>query len=503
MTPTTIAALVPATTWLAAALLCMLLEAAGTPVGFRKRGDRPHLQWIIALAGIVVVARVLASWAEAGVTATSASGLAFDRAGLLGCGLVAVVIVAAHFAAVPGLRLLDEERGEMSAAFAVLGAALSLVAVAADVLVVGAGLTLAAVTLALLAAPDRDGPHGIEAATKGVVGAGLVLVLFALVAVFTTAATASGDTTFASLGRAVAMHVPLAGVAMALLVVAIGLIVGAVPLHQVYVDVAHGSSSAAGSALAAGSLVAGAAVLSRFVDGLVGAHTDVSLAGSAALASPLPDLVLAWSVLAALTLAGAPIAALDQSRIGRVAAYLVAVPSGVVLAAAAAAVADPSLSLAASRAALAATTAGALGVSAALLGLAVPRLPPSSTWEDWAGFGRKRPVIAGLLLYALGTVAGVPGTLGFDARLDAARACFGAQLDALGLVVIASAALGAAPLVRLALFLYAKDPPPRREPPADRWGNLLVAAFAILVVTSAALAIWPVALDDVVRAARR
>src|SRR5687768_10906835 len=118
MTPTTIAALVPATTWLAAALLCLLLEAAGTPVGFRKRGDRPHLPWIIALAGIVIVARVLASWGEAGVTATSASGLAFDRTGLLGCGLIAIVIVAAHFAAVPGLRALGEERGEMSAAFA-------------------------------------------------------------------------------------------------------------------------------------------------------------------------------------------------------------------------------------------------------------------------------------------------------------------------------------------------------------------------------------------------
>lgn len=498
MTPTTLAALVPASTWLAAALLCMLLEAAGTPVGFRKRGERPHLQWIIALAGTVVVARVIASWATAGVWASSASGLAFDRAGLIACGLVAVVVVAAHFAAVPALRALDEERGEMSAAFAVLAAALSIVAVATDVVVVGAGLTLAAVTLALLAAPDRDGPHGIEAATKGVVGAGLVLVLLALVTVFATAAT--GETTFASLGRATAEHIPLAGVAMALLVVALGVVIGAVPLHQVYVDVAHGSSSAAGSALAAGALISGAAVLSRFVDGLTVAWSNVP---GTSLDSPLPELALAWSALAALTLAGAPIAALDQSRIGRVAAYLVAVPGGVVLAAAAAAVADPTSSLAAARAALTATTAGALGVAAALLGVAVPRLAPSSTWEDWAGFGRKRPVIAGLLLYALGTVAGVPGTLGFDARLDTARACFDAHLDVLGLVVVASAALGAAPLVRLALFLYAKDPPPRRERPADQRGNLLVAAFAVLVVTSAALAIWPAALDELVRAARR
>lgn len=502
MTPTTVAALVPAIAWLGAALLCLLLEAAGTPVGFRKRAARTHLPFIIALAGTVVVIRVIASWGVAATAATSASGLAFDRPGLLACALIAAVIVAAHFAAVPALRALDEERGEMSACFAVLGAAFSLVAVATDILVVAAGLGLAAVTLALLAAPDRDGPHGIEAATKGVVGAGLVLVLLSLAVVYSTAAAAwSGlppsflpDTSFAALGRALSSSPALANVALALLVTALGIVIGAVPLHQVYVDLAHGSSSSSASALAAGALVAGASGIGRLIDGI---------AAAGGRPDALTGLALAWSALAVLTLAGAPIAALDQPRIGRVCAYLVAVPGGVMLAAAAAAVADPTVILQAQRAGLASMTAGALGVAAVLLGIAVPRLPASSTWEDWAGFGRRRPVITGMLIYALGTVAGVPGTLGFAARLDTASAAFAAGLDALGLVVIASAALGAAPLVRLALFLFAKDPPPRRDPPPDPWGILLVSAFAVLVVVSAALAAWPAALDQLVHAARR
>jgi NADH-quinone oxidoreductase subunit N len=482
---------------MAAALLCLLLEAAGTPIGFRKRGARTHLPWIIAVAGAFVVARALVSWGTAGVVAASTSAVVFDRPGLFACALIAIVVVAAHFAAVPELRALDEERGEMSAAMALLGAALSLVAVADDLIVVAVGLCLAATSLALLAAPDRDGPHGIEAATKGVVGAGLVLVLLSLAVVFSMAAgahTAASPslipgTSFASLGRALSSEPALATAALALIVVAIGLVLGAVPLHQVYVDVAHGSSSSAGSALAAGALIAGTSVVGALVDGLTAAGA-------------LSQLALAWSALAALTLAGAPIAALDQSRVGRVAAYLVAVPGGVVLAAAAAAVADPSVGLAASRAGLAAMTSGALGIAAVLLGIAVPRLPPSSTWEDWTGFGRRRPVIAALLLYALGTVAGVPGTVGFQARLDTARAAFAAHLDALGLVVVASAALGAAPLVRLALFLYAKDPPPGRERQADPWGLLLVGSFAILVVVSAALALFPSVLEGIVRAAR-
>jgi NADH-quinone oxidoreductase subunit N len=488
MTPTSIQAMLPVATWLAAALLCLLLEAAGTPVGARKRGARTHLPWVLALAGAVVVTATVLAWPSAVTPAMSASGLVFDRQGLLATALIAVLVVFAHLAAAPGLRAMDEDRGEMSAAYAVLGAALSLFAVAADLLALTAAVVLGACATSLLAAPDRDGPHGIEAATKAVIGAGVLLVLFSLAIVFTWAA--SGATGLAALGGALSTAPALAIFGAGLVLVALAILLGAVPLHQSAVDVAHGAAPAASSLLVGGALVAGGAATLRFADAVV------SAGGSGQMAT-------AWAVLSVLTLVGAPVAALDQSRVVRVVAYLTLLPCGVLLAAVAAAVAEPSAAVGAWRAGMAAVLTGGLGVTAALLGVAVPRLDPASTWEDWAGFGRRRPVLAALLVYALGALAGLPGTVGFGARLDVARAAFHAQLDVLGLVVIASAAVGASPIVRLALFFFAKEPPPRAERAPPPGGVLLVVAFALLVVAGAALAMRPGVVDALVAAARR
>ena len=374
----------------------------------------------------------------------------------------------------------------MSAAFAVVGAALSLAAVALDFMVLAAALVLLAAALTLVAAPRRDDPHGIEAATKGVLGVGFVLVLFALAIALAWAA--GGDAEMRSVGRALSLSPTLGASALALVVIALAVLLGAVPLHQTFVDVTHGAFAASSALLGAGTLVAAGSATLRLADALL-------------LAGPVKHLSTAWAVLAVITLIGAPIAALDQTRVGRVAAYLAVVPGGLVLAACATLLASPSSLAAGGRAAMGAVVAGALGAAAALLGVVVPRLQPSSTWEDWAGFGRRRPVIAAFLVYALGTVAGVPGTAGFDARLDVARAAFAAGLDALGLVTIASAAVGAAPLVRLALFLFSKEPPPRPRA-QDPHGPLLLVAFAAITVAAAALAAAPWILDAVLLSMR-
>ncbi|OGQ10755.1 MAG: hypothetical protein A2138_25995 [Deltaproteobacteria bacterium RBG_16_71_12] len=372
-----------------------------------------------------------------------------------------------------------------------IGAALSIACITVDLVVLAAALAVAAAAQSLLCAPDREGPHGIEAATKGIVGAGLVLVLLAVGATF--AWVGAGGTGFVALGKALAIGAPGAGLAAATVIVVLALIMGAVPFQQCFVDVAHGASTSSAGLLSGGMLVVGATEAIRLLDGVVGADGDGLLSRT-------------FAVLAALTLIGAPVASLDQTRIGRVVAYLAVLPGGVVLAAlGAGALAEGGVADAgAVRAALMALLSGGLGCAAALLGVAIPRLNPSSTWEDWSGFGRTRPVMAAFLVYALGTLAGVPGTVGFTARLEAARALFAARLDWLGLVVVASAALGAAPIVRLALFLFAKDVPSAQGSARDApLGGLLVGTFAALVVGCGVLEAWPGLLDELVLQARR
>lgn len=487
MTPTTLHAVLPAAIWLVTALLCLLLEAAGTPIGARKRGDRTHLPWVIGVAASAVICTAVMGWPTAAVPATSVSGLVFDRLGLLSTSLLALLIVCAHTAAVPALRAIDEERGEMSAAFAVFGAALSLLTVANDVLIVMAALVLGGVATGLLAAPDREGPHGIEAATKGILAVGLILVLFALATVYSWAA--EGDSSWSAFGRAWTTSPGLAAFASACSVVAFALLLGAVPLHQTSVDVAHGAAAPSSSLLVAGSFVAGGGALLRFVDGV-------------ASGGPPGAVGETWMLLAVVTLVGAPVAALDESRVLRSLAYLALLPTGVLCAAAASAVTEGAVFSTAWRAGLEAVCSGGIAAAAALLGAAIPGLDAASTWEDWSGVGRRRPVMAALLVYALGSLAGIPGTPGFDARLDVAGAAFEAHLDVLGVLVLASAAVGAAPLVRLALFFFAKEPPPRAEPPPRPGAALLVGAFALLVAVAVALAVIPGPLASLLAATR-
>lgn len=474
-------ALLPAFTWLVAALLCLLLEAAGTPVGARKRGDRRHLPWVVGLGGLAVVLEAAVRWSQLAERVEGAHGVVLDRTGLFATALSAVLVVAGHSAATPSLRTMDEERGEMSAAFAVLGAAASVLCVASSVIPMVAALVLWVSVAGLLVAPDRDGPHGIEAAAKTVVGVGVVVLLLALAVLFGFAGSSTQSSDTSSVWRAlgpVAASLPAASAVW----IALALLVGAVPLHQASVDRTHGASPAAAALSAGIGTLAFGCIAVRLIE--------------VERAAPSPWLADGGAALALMTLVGGPIAALDQPRVARVVAYLAVLPGGLMFAVVGSALGHPTL-LEVQTAILTSATAGALAVVAAVVGLAVPALDPSSTWEDWSGFGRRRPVMAALFIYALGALVGVPGTVGFVARLDVARAAFRAGADGLGLVVVASIALGAAPIVRLALFLYAKDSPRRVASgrPAPAAGTALLAVFVVLVVVMVGLAAWPPALE--------
>lgn len=470
--------LLPAATWLVAAALCLLLEAAGTPVGARKRGARPHLPWVIGLAGVAVVVENALRWSAMATDTRVAGGLVLDRTGLVVTALIGVLVAVCHAAAAPALREMDEERGEMSACWAVFGAAMSLLCVAADLLAVGAALVLAVASMSLLAAPDRDGAHGIEAAAKVVVGLGVVGAFLAIAVVLSW--TSTDGSTFAGLQQGLEASAPGALQAVGVVLVALTLLLGAVPLHQATVDLAHGASPSAAAAFSGAVILAVGTVLARLADRTEG-HVGLSSACAG---------------VALLTLIGAPVAALDQARVARAAAYLTVLPGALLFAAAASDFAQPSVD--ASGAMLQALVTGAWAATAAILGVAVPAMDPSSTWEDWAGFGRKRPVVAALLVYALGSLAGVPGTMGFTARLDVAQVAFAAGLDALGLAVVSSAAVGAAPIVRLALFLFAKEPPPRPARPASFEVPLQLLVFVGFVAVMVALVLWPSLLDALV-----
>ncbi len=236
----------------------------------------------------------------------------------------------------------------------------------------------------------------------------------------------------------------------ACLLAALALVLGLPPLQGIRVDLFQGAPPAAMAVSAPLALVALGPPLGALVGRQHGA-VDVALA---------------------LGLFGLPLVALGQVSLRRLLGVLV--------------VQQALLPLAAARLGVdlvAASFTAALGS----LGLAVgaAALPVFSrsvaTWEDASGWGRRHPWRCGLLVFAAAQACGLPPTLGFAVRQSLARVCETPWLS-VGLMV--GVALSALPVVRLALFLFGKQP---RPAPAAvlAVGPLLglVAVVAVAVAT--------------------
>ncbi|MBM4281101.1 MAG: hypothetical protein FJ137_10195 [Deltaproteobacteria bacterium] len=406
----------PVLVLLGAAGLCLLLETTGAGPGQRKREARLHQGVVVAVAG-------LASWALSpswGLAVGALSLVLFALVAgttLLGERAALALLLAAGVAAVVPALSMESSTGSSagSSAGASTGALLAFVALWAA----------AAAGLSARAADDA----ATEAATKAAV-------------------LGAAATSFIAAGLVVeAAGAPAVG--RALVVTGLGMALGAPPLQGARVDVAHGAPVEAVVLGAPLSLwVLGPAVGSLLASGA--GHWRAALDGS---------LMLALFAL--------PLVALAQTSVRRVVAVLIAAQSALPLAAA---LAGTSMT--------AATLAAALGVAGLATSLAaLPALAHADvTWEDAAGQGRLYPWRAGLLVLAAAQACGLPPAAGFAVRARLAEQLASSEpWVAAGLLV--GAGLSAVPVVRLALFLFAKEPR-RAPPPPPAWG----AVFGLAVV---------------------
>jgi NADH:ubiquinone oxidoreductase subunit 2 (subunit N) len=193
--------------------------------------------------------------------------------------------------------------------------------------------------------------------------------------------------------------------------------------------------------------------------------------------------------IALLTLVVPPLAALDQSRVRRVSAHLLIAQAGPVLVALF--TADGTAGgLGPYWLAVAATMAAAVG---AVVGLSFLERAGTegSTWEAWSGAGRQHPLFGLSLIWLWASLAGIPGTAGFAARLVVGQAAFAAGEDLLGLAVFVAPALAAAPVVRLAIFLFSRAPDRALDTVPSGWRAVVVALACLAVL---ALGLFPLPL---------
>ncbi len=467
-------ALLPTGICVIGALLCFLLEAAGTPVGARKRGARTHLAVIALLAVGAAAVQVGVSWRdlisrrETGEAQTRILDvLVLDELALFGALAALFVVAMAILSAAPALRGTQSERGDVYGLILLHASGQLLMAGAANIVTVaGAWVFIAICQSALVVVGQRDAARA-EAAAKLVMSAGLQLALLALGGAVAYGVT--GTTSLEALAQVAGQGNPPALVGLALVVVVTFAMLPVVPLHYARLDVIHGAPPFAGALWLSGGLVAGSILAVRVLGALPG--------GGAALPS---ELRWVWLGVAAASVVAPAMAALDQQRVSRMGSYLAVAQGGVVCVALATTTSGGSGGVIALLFVVASSAFASLG---ALLGLAALDETQAATWEDWSGVGRVNPAFGLTLIWVLASLAGVPGTVGFAARLWAAEAAFDAGLDALGAVVMIAPVLAIAPVLRFALFLFAK--PRRGRGPiqlgAARMAVLLVTAVLVLL----------------------
>ncbi len=385
------------------------------------------------------------------------------------------------------LEARRSQRGEFYALATFATAGMALLGMATDLLVAFISIEIMSISTYALSAYLRRGKRPAEAAFKylvlGAVSSGLFVYGAALLY------GACGSTLFSHLPRGHGSSLYLVG--MGLVLAGVSFKVAAVPFHAWTPDVYEGAPTPVTAFMAAGVKTAAFALLVRlFLSAETGAAVKVAAFGG----------VLA--ALAILTMVVGNLLALPQRSVKRMLAYssiahagylLVGVVSAAVAGARDQAVAGLLFYLAI----YCATVIGAFAVVGVLERRHEGVDDPADAWDlsRFAGLGRRHPALAFAMALFMLSLAGVPPTAGFFAKLYLFRAAIGADFTSLAVVGVLSSALGAYYYLRVVLYMYMR---PSEVEGEVRTGPSLGVALVVAVL---AVVLLGVAAEPLVRLA--
>jgi NADH-quinone oxidoreductase subunit N len=373
------------------------------------------------------------------------------------------------------LHARGAERGEFHALVLFAAAGMALLGMASDLLVAFIAIEVMSLSTYALAAWLRRGKRPAEAAFKYFLLGAFSSALFLYGASLVYGAT--GSTALSSIGAQPASALLVAG--LALIAAGLAFKVAAVPFHVWTPDVYEGAPTPVTAFMAAGVKTAAFAILTR-----------VAMAAWAAPGigdGAFGDVVVA---LAIVTMLFGNLLALPQRSVKRMLAYSSVAHAGyllvgVVAAGAAGAREDALTGLLFYLAAYTVTVVGAFAVVGAL----ERREPaaddePEDAWDlaRFAGLGRRRPALAFAMTVFLLSLAGVPPTAGFIAKLLVFKAAVGAQAVPLAIAGVATSALGVYYYLRVVVWMYMRPAEGVEETLASPALSLGLGAAAIAVV---------------------
>jgi NADH-quinone oxidoreductase subunit N len=386
------------------------------------------------------------------------------------------------------LEARGAERGEFYA-LALFGAAgMSLLGMASDFLVAFIAIETMSLATYALAAYLRRGKRPAEAAFKYLVLGAVSSSLFLYGSALLYGAT--GSTLFSELTKGQGAPLRLAG--LGLVAAGVAFKVAAVPFHTWTPDVYEGAPTPVTAFMAAGVKTAAFALLARI---FLAAES-----GPVAQASAFAGIV---SALAVLTMIFGNLLALPQRSVKRMLAYSSIAHAGYLLvgvvSAGAAGAREKALSgLLFYLAIYSATAIGAFAIVGVLERRAHGDNEPADAWDlqRFAGLAARHPGLAFAMAVFLLSLAGIPPTAGFLAKLYIFQAAVGAELYGLAILGVLTSVLGAYYYLRVVVYMYMR--PPEGEPDALRSPSVAVA----LVAAVAVVVLLGIVADPVVRLAQ-
>ncbi|MEJ2395234.1 MAG: NADH-quinone oxidoreductase subunit NuoN [Candidatus Thiodiazotropha sp.] len=342
------------------------------------------------------------------------------------------------------LRDRDMFKGEFYTLglFAVLG--MCIMISANSFLSVYLGLELLALCLYALVAFDRKSPNGAEAAMKyfvlGALASGLLLYGISMIY------GATGTLQFDELAQVVQKGdlnrlVMIFGIVF--LVIGLAFKLGAVPFHMWVPDIYHGAPTAVTLFIGSAPKIAAFALTMRvLVDGLSELHGGWE----------------GWQgmliILAVLSMGVGNLIAIAQTNIKRMLGYSTISHVGFILLGILAGTQEGYTASMFYTLVYALMSAGGFGVVIALSrkGFEAENL------EDFKGLNQRNPWFAGMMLLLMFSMAGVPPTVGFFAKLFVLDAVVSVDLTWLALVGVFFSIIGAFYYIRIVKLMYFDQP---------------------------------------------
>jgi NADH-quinone oxidoreductase subunit N len=444
------------------AVLILLLDA------LRPSDDQRPLA-LLALAGLAGAAAYsvyLWSWVARPDAPTDVLGgmvaadrfAVFFRLVLLAVAALAVLL-SAHY-----LDRADEFRGEYYPLLLFATAGMTLISASADLIMVFLALEILSLSLYLLTGFSFRRLTSAEASMKyfllGAFSSAFFLYGIAL------AYGATGTTNLVAIAGELGaeISVALALGAAGLLAVGFGFKVAAVPFHMWTPDAYQGAPTCVTAFMSAGTKVAAFAAFLRVFD------------------VAFNPLIWDWRpfvwVLAAVTMVVGSVLAIAQTDVKRMLAYSSIAHAGFILVGVAAGSPQGTQGAMFYLVAYAAMILGAFGV----VMLVSVRGEGHLSLGSYAGLARRAPLLAAALALFLLSLAGIPPTAGFIAKV----AVFGAAVQSgywpLVLIAVISSVIAAFFYIRVIVLMYMQEPAEAPELERAPLAGVAVAVPALLTV---------------------